>query len=67
MAATGPVRAFPSYAHEDFAWRDALLRQLGWLINGGELALFYDPASPQAKPGTIGSGQSWTRRRLFSC
>ena len=30
-AAAGPVRAFLSYAHEDHAWRDRVLEQLGWL------------------------------------
>ena len=43
MAAPDPVRAFLSYAHEDHAWRDALLGQLGWLTNSGQLEVFYDP------------------------
>ena len=48
MAPAGPVRAFLSYAHEDHAWRDALLGHLGWLIDSGQLTVFRDP---QIEPG----------------
>ena len=48
MAPAGPVRAFLSYAHEDFAWRDRVLKQLGWLVNSGQLQAFDDR---QIKPG----------------
>ena len=48
MAAAGPVRAFLSYAHEDHAWRDRVLKQLGWLVNSGQLQAFDDR---QIKPG----------------
>ena len=43
-----PVRAFLSYAHEDSAWRDRVLKQLGWLVNSGQLKAFDDR---QIKPG----------------
>ena len=48
MATSGPVRAFLSYAHEDHAWRDRVLKQLGWLVNSGQLQAFDDR---QIKPG----------------
>ena len=48
MAPAGPVRAFLSYAHEDHAWRDRVLKQLGWLVNSGQLQAFDDR---QIKPG----------------
>lgn len=50
----GAVRAFLSYAHEDHAWRDALLGQLGWLTHSGQLDLFCDPQ--------ITPGQAWNGR-----
>ena len=50
----GPVRAFLSYAHEDHAWRDALLGQLGWLTHSGQFDLFCDPQ--------ITPGQAWNGR-----
>jgi TIR domain len=49
MPATGPVRAFLSYAHEDHVWRDAVLAHLGWLRHRGRLDLFDDR---QIEPGT---------------
>jgi hypothetical protein len=48
MPFTGPVRAFLSYAHEDHAWRDAVLDHLGWLRHSGQLQAFDDR---QIKPG----------------
>ena len=54
MPPAGPVRAFLSYAHEDHAWRDAVLRQLGWLRHSGQLEVFYDPL--------IAPGQPWDGR-----
>ena len=54
MPPAGPVRAFLSYAHEDQAWRDAVLGQLGWLRHSGELDVFYDPL--------IAPGQPWGGR-----
>jgi tetratricopeptide (TPR) repeat protein len=48
MAETGPIRAFLSYAHEDHAWRDRVLKHLGWLRNSGRLEEFDDR---QLKPG----------------
>ena len=53
MAPAGPVRAFLSYAHEDHAWRDRVLKQLGWLVNSGQLAVFDDRADrSRASTGT---------------
>jgi hypothetical protein len=49
MPSAGPVRAFLSYAHEDHAWRDAVLAHLGWLRHRGRLDLFDDR---QIEPGT---------------
>ena len=48
MAPAGPVRAFLSYAHEDFVWRDRVLDQLGWLRHSKQLQAFEDR---QIKPG----------------
>src|SRR3954452_9791992 len=45
---SGPVRVFLSYAHEDAAWRDKVLKHLGWLRNTNQLAVFDDR---QIKPG----------------
>ena len=38
----GPIRAFLSYAHEDFSWRDRVLQHLGWLVDRGRLDIFDD-------------------------
>ena len=43
-----PVNVFISYAHEDRAWCERLLDQLGWLRHSGQLAVFDDQ---QIKPG----------------
>jgi TIR domain len=48
MPPAGPVRAFLSYAHEDHAWRDAVLDHLGWLRHSGQLQAFDDR---RIKPG----------------
>ena len=54
MAESGPIRAFLSYAHEDHAWRDRVLKHLGWLRNSGRLEHFDDR---QLKPG-----EAWDAR-----
>ena len=51
MAAAGPIRAFLSYAHEDFSWRDRVLQHLGWLVDRGRLDIFDDRR--------IEAGTSW--------
>src|SRR4051794_19411475 len=50
----GPVRAFLSYAHEDHAWRDLVLKHIGWLEHSGQLQMFDDRA--------IKPGEQWDRR-----
>ena len=47
----GPIRAFLSYAHEDFSWRDRVLQHLGWLVDRGRLDIFDDRR--------IEAGTSW--------
>ena len=42
------VRVFLSYAHEDAAWRDAVLNHLGWLRHTDRLRVFDDR---EIKPG----------------
>jgi TIR domain len=54
MAPAGPVRAFLSYAHEDHAWRDRVLNQLGWLRHSGQLQAFDDRQ--------IKTGERWDPR-----
>ncbi len=50
MAPPGPVRAFLSYAHEDHAWRDAVLKHIGWLSHSHQLDTFDDR---ELKPGEL--------------
>ncbi len=70
MAPAGPVRAFLSYAHEDHAWRDALLGHLGWLVHSGQLAAFHDRADQaggtveRAHPSRAGCGRNRHRPDL---
>src|SRR4051794_27812663 len=48
------VRVFLSYAHEDRAWCERLLNQLGWLQQTGQLAVFDDQQ--------IRAGEGWDAR-----
>lgn len=50
MPPAAPVRAFLSYAHEDHAWRDAVLKHIGWLSHTHQLDAFDDRA---LKPGEL--------------
>ena len=50
MATSGPVRAFLSYAHEDHAWRAAVLKHIGWLSHTHQLDTFDDR---ELKPGEL--------------
>ena len=48
----GPNRAFLSYAHEDFSWRDRVLQHLGgWSIAAGSTSSTIAGSRP-ARPGT---------------
>jgi hypothetical protein len=49
-----PVSVFISYAHEDRAWCERLLNQLGWLRHSGQLAVFDDQQ--------IKLGEQWDAR-----
>ena len=48
MPSAGPVRAFLSYAHEDYVWRDRVLDHIGWLEHTKQLVALDDR---QIKPG----------------
>ena len=50
MPPPGPVRAFLSYAHEDHAWRDRVLKHIGWLSHSHQLDTFDDR---KLKPGEL--------------
>ena len=50
MPPPGPVRAFLSYAHEDHAWRDRVLKHIGWLSHSHQLDTFDDR---ELKPGEL--------------
>ena len=61
MAATGPVRAFLSYAHEDSNWCKAVLKHIGWLEHSGQVAAFHDRELKPGSDGTTGSRASSPR------
>ena len=54
MTVDGPVRAFLSYAHEDHAWRDRLLKHIGRLEHTNQLVAFDDRQ--------LKSGERWDER-----